>query len=166
MWSDMDNQIEGDEHMSDWWGNVMKHASLEGIEFWRHWDGLHYMPENFNPKVLVLRTFEVEEQKWNNVEHTWKPMIKLAGEMGLSDEGVRVYYNAANAGDKRDLTIVWYYENWSALDVDRNFFDAMKEKYDIDRREFFENWREMTNFKGMEIWTMNEELSAAGSSDE
>jgi hypothetical protein len=165
MWSDMDNPIEGDEHMQDWWGNVMKHSSIGGIEFWRHWKGLHYMPEDFNPKVLVLRTFKVHEQKWNNVEHIWKPMIKLYEEKGWN-EGVRVYWNEANAGDDRDLTIVWYYENWSEMDVDREFFKAMDEMYDIDRREFFENWTALTDYKGMEIWTLNEELSAAGSSDD
>jgi hypothetical protein len=164
MWSDMDNEIEGDAHMDDWWGNVMQHSTMEGIEFWSAWKDMVYMPEDLVPGVLVLRTFDVHEQKGNNVKHIWESVIKMYKEKNW-DTGIRLYWNQANAGDGRDLTIVWYHKNWSSMDVDRNFFGTMEEMYDIDRREFFENWNEIVDFKGMEIWTLNPGLSVLGSDD-
>ena len=162
MWSDMDNPIEGDSHMDDWWSGVMQHCTMTTMEFWRLWDDLEQMPDGLVPRVMVVRYQDIHQQKWNNVKHMWSSVIKLRKDKNF-DSGLRIFTNSANAGDGRDVALIWHYDSYSSMDKDRNFFSQYEEAYGINRREYFENMNEITDFKGMQILNLVPELSVIGS---
>ena len=157
-WTDMDSEHPKEDHMEDWWGAVTPHANMHSMNFWRVWDELTYMPEDFAPEVLVVRYFKIHNQKWNNLEHVFGSIVKLYQSESM-DTGVQVMSNSANTGDGRDVAIIWFHKNYASFDVDRNFFDKYKEKYGMDRREYFENWNDIAEFQGMQIMRLNTNLS-------
>lgn len=163
-WSDFDNPLEADGHMDDWWANVDAHADVHEWEYWGLWDGMFYMPEGMQPKVVVVRTFDIEPEKNNNARHMWEASIKVYQENNW-DMGLQIYRNWANAGDDRDMAVMWFHDSWASMDKDRNYWDKYEEMYNMERREYFENWRDISNFKGMEIWTLNEDLSWSANND-
>ena len=158
-WTNLDTEHPKADHMDHWWGSVTPHANMEGMEFWRQWSGLSYMPEGMSPGVMVVRFFKVKQQKWNNVAHSWKPIIKLYSENNYN-MGLQVFRHATNTGDGRDIAVIWYHENFASMDMDRNFWDSYEESYGMDRREYFEGWNSIAEFQGMEIMQLNQELSA------
>ncbi len=163
-WSDFDTPLEADGHMDDWWANVDSHADVHEWEYWGLWGDLYYMPEGMQPKVVVVRTFDIEPEKNNNVRHMWEAMLKIYQENNW-DVGLQIYRNWANAGDDRDMAIMWVHDSWASMDRDRNFWEKYVELFGMDRREYFENWRDVSNYKGMEIWTLNEDLSWSANND-
>jgi hypothetical protein len=158
--SDMDNPIAGDAHMDDWRTNIASHAKTEAMEFWRLKDNLNYMPENFVPKVMVVRYFNLLPGKGDNAEHVFGTLVKMYKEKGY-DMGLQVYNNQANAGDGRDWAIIWYHDSWASMDKQRKGWDSYEEMYGMDSRDFFDNWRAAAEYTGMEIMTLQAGLSAA-----
>ena len=163
-WTDFDTPLEADGHMADWWDNIDPHAEMHEWEYWGLWQGMSYMPEGMQPKVIVVRTFDIKAQKNNNTRHIWEAMLKVYKDNNM-DMGVQIYRNWVNAGDERDIAIMWFHDSWASMDRDRDFWDKYEDMFDMDSREFFENWQEVSNFKGMEIWTLNEDLSWSANQD-
>lgn len=159
-WSDMDNPIEGNDHMDDWRTNVGSHSTMKTMEYWRLNSDLYYMPENLQPKVMVIRYFNIAEEKGNNAEHIFGTILKIYKEKNF-DLGMQVFSNQANADGQRDWAIVWFHDSWSSMDRDRELWSNYEEMFGMDRREFFENWNEATKMVGMEICTLAAGLSAA-----
>ena len=105
----------------------------------------------------------LEACRGNNARHLFGTIIKAYKELNY-DIGLHVFTNQANAGDERDWAILWMHDNWASLDKDRNFVEKYDEMFGDDAwDEFWENWQEATNFKGMEFHSFIPELSAAGS---
>jgi len=163
-WTDMDTPLEADGHMDDWRANVAPNSDGGEWEYWRLLDGISYMPEDFSLGVIVIRYFNIKSQKWDNARRNWKSIIELYEDNGW-DTGVQVYSNQANAGDGRDWMVVWHHENWASMDKSRGFWDQFEEEYGIDRREYFEGWGEIAEFKGMEIMELMKDLSVGSRDD-
>ncbi len=163
-WTDMDTPLEADGHMDDWRANVAPNSWPGEWGFWRMVRGLSYMPEDFDPGVIVVRYFDIKQNKWGNARRQMDSVVKLYEDNGW-DIGFQVYNNSANAGDGRDWMIIWFHENWASMDKSRGFFNQFDEKYEIDRDEYFELWNEATEFKGMEIMELMKGLSVMGSDE-
>ena len=157
-WTEMDRDGEADGHMDHWRENVMPHGKMGQMEFWRLLDGMSYVPEEFTPKVMVTRYFDIHSQKWDNARNNWKSIFEVYKQKNY-DTALQIYRNQANAGDGRDWCVIWFYDSWASMDKDRKFWDSYKEVNDMDRREYFERWAEMSDFKGMEILSLIPELS-------
>jgi hypothetical protein len=159
-WTDMDNPIGDEEHMEDWRTNIMPHAEMESMDFWRLNADLSYMPEGFQPRVMVVRYFDLKQGKGNNAEHVIGTLVGMYKAKGY-DMGIQVFSNQANADGKRDWAICWFHDSFASMDKQRNGWSNYEEMYGMDSREFFENWNETTDFKGMEIFRLVTGLSAA-----
>jgi hypothetical protein len=159
-WTDMDRDLNANGHMDDWNKNVTPHCQMGQMEFWRLMNGMSYAPDGFNPKIMVARYFDIHNQKWDNARNSWETIFKVYNEKKYN-MGLQIYANQANAGDGRDWCVIWFYDSWASMDKDRNFWDSYKETNNMDRREYFERWTSMADFKGMEIFSLIPELSMA-----
>ena len=162
-WTDMDTPLEANGHMDDWRDNIMTHGEIETMEFWRLADDMIYMPEGLTPGVMLVRYFDINQQKGDNARRIWKEMFDLYKEKNW-DTGLQIFTNQANTGDGRDWAIIWYHENWASMDKQRQFWQHYEEMTGKDSREFFEEWDSVATFKGMELFTLVPELSAASAS--
>jgi hypothetical protein len=161
-WTDNDTKLS-DAHTADWTANVVPHADMGEVEYWKLAEGMTYAPEGQSAKVMQIRWFEINENKANNARELFGTLIKAYKDLNF-DMGLHVFTNQANAGDGRDWAILWMHNNWASLDKDRGFTDKYDEMYGKNAwNEFWENWNEAVNFKGTEIHSLVPELSASGS---
>lgn len=161
-WTDNDTPMS-DAHSADWTANVEPHSDMGEWEYWKLAEGMTYAPEGHSAKVMQIRWFEINENKGNNARHLFGTIIKAYKELNY-DMGLHVFTNQANAGDGRDWGILWMHSNWASLDKDRDFVEKYNEMYGDDAwDEFWENWLDAANFKGMEFHSLLPELSVAGS---
>jgi hypothetical protein len=163
-WTDMDTPLEGDGHMDDWRANVTPNAHMGDWGFWRQLNGMSHMPEGFTPGIAVIRYFNIKNQKGDNARRHWNSIIQLY-EDNEWDMGLQIYSNQTPSGDGREWMIIWFHENWASMDKNRGFFDQFDEKYGIDRSEFFEEWNEAADFKGLEMMELMKDLSVMGSDE-
>ncbi len=163
-WTDMDNPIEAGGHMDDWRANVVPHAEMGSMEFWRVLDGMSFMPDGFAPKMIQVRYFDIKQQKGNNARHLASTHIKLYTEKNM-DMGLQIMSNQAPSGDGREWAMIWFHDSWASLDKDRNYWDTYEEMFGIDRREYFEGWNESADYSGMELMVLVPALSVGGSDE-
>ncbi len=160
-WTHLDKAME-DDHLKDWLKHVSAHAEMGEWGYWRLNSDLSYMPENFQTKLMFIRFFDIESQKGDNAEHLFSTIISTYKENKM-DMGLQVFQNVADAGDGKEWAVIWYHDSYASMDKDRNFRDKYEKKYGDDSwAEFFEGWREATDFEGIEIQELMPDLGVAG----
>ena len=161
-WTDFDTSIPGDKHMDDWRANVAPHAIRGEWEYWRLASEMSYMPEGLAPKLFQVRYFDIKNEKANNAREIFGRLFKAYKDNNL-DIGMQVFTNQVNEDNGKDWAILWFHDSWASLDKDRDFVAKYEKMYGDDSwDEFFEVWREVADYTGMEIQVLQGELSAAG----
>lgn len=157
-WATFDKEMT-DAHLDDWMKNVGANSNMGAWNYWRLLDGMAYSPEDFKASMMLVRYFGINEQKGDNARKHFKQVVDLyaAEKFGSA---LFVFSNQAQMGTDPDWAIMWQYENWAALDNDDEFWEKYEAKYGDNMEEFFENWNEFTEWKGMEFQTYLPDLSS------
>ena len=126
-WADLDKRPSGDDHTSDWAGNVMpKTNGMKDGYYWEGVEGFNYRPsEDFMPKIMQVRSFDLKRGKWDEFKHVLSMVMKVYQEKKLG-HSIALYDNVVPDGDL-DAIIVWQYENYAYWDKDLNFQKAFEE---------------------------------------
>ncbi len=157
-WTTFDKQMT-DDHLTHWMDNIGAYADMGEWGYWRLADGLSYAPEGFQPTVMRIRYFEINERKGNNAREIIQKLIDVYRAENF-DVGIHVFNNQAEWGDGKNWAVLWQHKNWASMDQNRKLKEKFEAMHGEDSwTEFFETWNEATNWKGTELNALAPELS-------
>lgn len=151
--TDLDGRPGKGAHADHWDQNVAPHVQKYGRnEYWKFNEKLSYKSEDTTPKYENLWVIDLKRGDYYRFKAL---MTKIKAAYTKKGEGIlRVYDNQFNAGDGREVTIVWEFNKWAELDDDD---DGIKKEYEeINGEGSWDNamdeWSEITVSIKSQVW--------------
>jgi hypothetical protein len=127
-WSGLEDRPAGDEHSSDWEGNVV--PLLEDdvhVTYYSFSRELSHFPKDFDLKYLFVQYVDLAPQSGYRYVELLKKAKKVYQE-NFPDEAYGVYWNAfGDSKEGRDLMLVFFFDDMSWMDRDNSFASKFQE---------------------------------------
>ena len=160
-WSDLDDAA-GEAHTKDWEMNVDKYGRSHNIQYFLRDEDLTYNPNNETVgENVVIRTFDVNNKSGDMpaVRGAIK-LVKETLEKMNSNVARRVYRNEFRTFDRRDISLVYPFQNWEKFEGPNTLpagFASDFEKYNGEgsvRKLLLDVWDKHTDGWSDEVRTM------------
>ena len=151
--TDLDNRPSGAAHDEHWAKTVAPNVLKYGrTEYWRFNDKLSFVVNENTPKYETIWFIDLKRGDYYRFK-SFMSKIKEAHKKKNNDN-IMVYNNRFNAGDGRDVAIVWGFNKWAELDDDDG---GIKKTYEeINGEGSWENamdeWTEITEKINSQVW--------------
>lgn len=146
----------GDEHNNHWNTEVVPHIKKYGAqEYWKYNEKLSYFPNpEANRKVANLWLIDLKRGDYYRFKTLMTKIVEAYKKKGTGN--MRVYDNQFNAGDGRDVVIIWDMESMAELDLN----DPLKPAYEEINGEgswntMIDEWEEITLNIDSQLWRVN-----------
>lgn len=151
--SDLDGRPDDDAHGQDWNDKVAPHVARYGrTEYWVHNDKLSLKTGDGVPAMEEIWFIDVEDNK-GSVINKFLEKVKEAFER-KGNANYHIYNNRFNAGDGRDMAIVWEHANWASFDNDdggiKEDFEAINGEGSWEKA--LEDWRSAVKRMNQQVW--------------
>lgn len=153
--SDLDGRPNDDAHTQDWNDRVGKHVARYGrTEYWMRNDKLSLKSDESVPGKEEIWFIDVEDNK-GSVINGFLEKVKAAFEK-KGNANYHIYNNRFNAGDGREMAIVWEHANWASFD--NNNGGIKKEFEEINGEgsweKALEDWRSAVKRMNQQVWSI------------
>ena len=154
--TDLANLKLGDDHEKHWNSEVV--PLIEGYgaqEYWKHNEKLSYYPNPVeNRKVSNLWLIDLKRGDYYRFKTLMTKIVEAYEKKGTGN--MRVYDNQFNAGDGRDVVIIWDMESLAEMDQ----LDPLKPHFEEVHGEgswdtMLEEWEEITLKIDSQLWRVN-----------
>lgn len=153
MFTDLDNRPDDDAHTDHWTNTVAPNVKKYGrSEYWRYNEKLSY---KFNDAIPKYENVWIVDLKRGDY-YRFKALMKKIAEAykKKNDDSIYVYDNQFNAGDGRDVAIIWGFNSWAELDDEDG---GIKKQYEEMHGEgswtnLLEEWEEITESIVSQVW--------------
>ena len=150
--TDLDGRPDDEAHGQDWETNVTPHVAKYGaVEYWRYNKDLSHTNET-QTKFSGIWFIDVKKGEYEKFEKIIKNIKAVFAKS--TKETMGVYNNRFNAGDGRDVALVFDFDKWAELDD-----DSFKTKDEYEKmygegtwKTFLDDWNSSIEKVSREVW--------------
>ncbi len=151
--TDLDSRPGEGAHSDHWAQNVAPHVQKYGrTEYWKFNEKLSYELGDTPPKYENLWIVDIKRGDYYRFKALMTKVKAAHAKKGK--ESISVYDNQFNAGDGREVAIVWEFSKWADLDDDDG--GIKKEYEEINGEGSWDNamdeWTEITDSIKSQVW--------------
>jgi hypothetical protein len=150
--TDLDSRPTG-AHDGDWAAKIDPLIKKYGsTEYWKYEAKSSLTPDGaVDSKYSTMWVIDVERGSWDKM----KGLIAKVNAVNAKKAGetMRVYSSGFNAGDGRDVVIIWDFNKWAELDEDNDFverYNAMNGENSFEA--FLKDWRSVVKGNKEAVW--------------
>lgn len=153
MFSDLDNRPGEGAHTEHWTNSVAPKVKKYGrTEYWRYNEKLSYKSDDTPSKFENIWLVDIKRGDYYRFKALMKKIKEAYKKKG--DGNIHVYDNQFNAGDGRDVAILWAFSSWAEFDDDDGGIKKFYEE--INGEGSWENamdeWTEISVSINSQVW--------------